>query len=77
MGDSIATMKKQMEKYDKEFERMDNQAKQRNLDVDRRFDDVLNKFNHMTELMIAKKPDSPQPAVEAMGWAAEVETRKQ
>jgi hypothetical protein len=37
---------------------MDNHAKQRNLDVDRRFDEVLHKLNHMTELMIAKEPDS-------------------
>jgi hypothetical protein len=27
MGVNIAAVKKQMEKYDKEFERMDNQAK--------------------------------------------------
>jgi hypothetical protein len=77
MGDNIVAMKKPMEKYDKEFERMDNQARQKNLDVDRRFDEVLTKLNFLIEMMTARKLDSPQPAVEAMGWDAEEETRKQ
>jgi hypothetical protein len=28
-------------------------------------------------MMTAKKPDSPQPIVEVMGWDVEEETRKQ
>jgi hypothetical protein len=56
---------------------MNNHAKQRNLDVDKRFDEVLHKLNHMTELMIAKKPDSPQPTAKMLGWEVKVETRKQ
>jgi hypothetical protein len=57
MGDSIATMKMQMEKYGKEFERIDNKAKQRNANVDRRFDEAMDKLTHMTEMMVAhKKP---------------------
>jgi hypothetical protein len=48
MGDNIVAVKKQMEKYDKKFERIDNQAKQTNLDVDRRFDEVLTKLNLLT-----------------------------
>ena len=59
LRDSIATMKKQMEKYDKEFERIDNQPRQRNVDVDRRFDEVMDKLTHMIGLMVAhKKPEA-------------------
>ena len=53
MGDSITAMKKQMEKYEKEMERVDNQTKQRNIDVDRRFDEVMDKLNHMPKMMVA------------------------
>jgi hypothetical protein len=78
MGDSITAMKKQMEKYEKEAERVDNLTKQRNIDVDRRFDEVMDKLNHMPEMMAAynNKPETSQPA-DAMGWEAEVEARNQ
>jgi hypothetical protein len=67
-----------MEKYDKEFERMDNQAKQRNVDVDRRFDEVMDKLTHMTKMMVVhKKLETSQPVADAIGWEAEVEARKQ
>jgi hypothetical protein len=66
-----------MEKYDNGFERIYNQAKQTNLDVDRWFDEVLTKLNLLTEMMTVRKPNSPQPAAEAMGWDSEEETRKQ
>ena len=73
MGDSITAMKKQMEKYNKEFERMDNQTKQRNVDIDRRFDEVMDKLTHMTEMMVVhKKPKTSQLATDAMGWEAKV-----
>jgi flagellar capping protein FliD len=77
MGDSITTMKKQMEKYEKEAERVDNQTKQRDIDVDRRFDEVMDKLNHMPEMMAAynKKPETSQPAEDAVGWEADVEAR--
>ena len=53
MGDSITTMKKQMEKYEKETKRVVNQTKQRDIDVDRRFDEVMDKLNHMPKMMVA------------------------
>ena len=79
MGDSITAMKKQMEKYEKEMERVDNQTKQRNIDVDRRFYEVMDKLNHMPEMMAAynKKRKTSQPAGDAMGCETEVEARKQ
>jgi hypothetical protein len=79
MGDSITSMKKQMEKYEKEAERVDNQTKQRNIDVDKRFDEVMDKLNYMPEMMAAynKKPETSQPVANAMGWEAEVEAKNQ
>jgi hypothetical protein len=49
MGESVATLKKQMEKFDKELER---------IDVDRKFEEVMNKLFQMTKLlMILKNPE--------------------
>jgi hypothetical protein len=49
MGESVATLKKQMEKCDKELER---------IDVDRKFEEVMNKLFQMTKLlMILKNPE--------------------
>jgi hypothetical protein len=78
MGESITTLKKQMEKCNKEFERIDTQTKQRNIDVDRKFEEVMNKLSQMTEVMMTlKNLQVSQPTTDTLGWDAEVEARKQ